>query len=115
LQALALLNDEAYVEMALAFADRILRERPEADVTTRVTHGFRLALARMPTPRERQHLERMIERELTRLRAAPKEAQRLVRGVRGFKPGPDVDRVELASWWFLASVLLNLDETVTKG
>jgi len=115
LQALALLNDEAYVEMALAFADRILRERPEADVTTRVTHGFRLALARMPTPRERQHLERMIERELTRLRAAPKEAQRLVRGVRGIKPGPDVDRVELASWWFLASVLLNLDETVTKG
>ena len=115
LQALALLNDEAYVEMALAFADRVLRERPDDDLSARVTPAFRLALARTPSPEEQRHLERGARRELKRLRAAPADARRIVNGVRGFKPKATVDKVELASWWFVTSILLNLDETITKG
>ena len=52
---------------------------------------------------------------LDRLRAAPAEARRIINGVRGFKPKATVDKVELASWWFVTSILLNLDETITKG
>ena len=30
-------------------------------------------------------------------------------------PKPDLDSVELAAWMVVANVLLNLDETITKG
>ncbi len=115
LQALALMNDEAHVEMALAFAGRVLREVPQGDVSQRVTHAFRTALARHPQPAEQRHLEAVARRELKRLRANPDEARRIVRGIRGIKATEDIDPVDLAGWWFVTSVLLNLDETITKG
>ena len=45
LQALTLLNDQAYVEMALAFTGRILRETPKASPEERIRHAFRTALS----------------------------------------------------------------------
>ena len=49
LQALTLLNGEAYVEMAEALARRILNEAPASD-PARIELGFRLCLTRPPTP-----------------------------------------------------------------
>ncbi|HEV7401494.1 MAG TPA: DUF1553 domain-containing protein [Chthoniobacteraceae bacterium] len=90
LQALTLLNDPVYVEAARAFAKRIVAEQPDADVAVRVRHAFRLALAREPKAGELQTLQGLFEAE----RAAAGEG---------------------AAWNAVATALLNLDETITKG
>jgi Protein of unknown function (DUF1549)/Protein of unknown function (DUF1553)/Planctomycete cytochrome C/F5/8 type C domain len=54
LQALALLNDRLMVAMAGHFAGRL--EREAGDLPTRIDRAFLLALARRPTPLEREAL-----------------------------------------------------------
>jgi len=60
LQALTLLNDPVYVEMAAAFGNRIAREGG-ADTSTRLEWAFRTALTRAPSEPERQLLLSAIE------------------------------------------------------
>jgi mono/diheme cytochrome c family protein len=88
LQALTLLNDHAYFELAQALADRVLREGP-ADDEGRLAFAFRLGLARTPAVGE-----------IRRLSALLADARR-----------SDPDR---ESWTTLARVLLNLDEFITR-
>lgn len=115
LQALTLLNDQAYVEMALAFALRVLEERPAADLDERLRHAFRLALAREPKPAEVAVLRKLHQGERNRLAASPAPAKALLAGIPAVKVSPRHDVTEVAAWFFLANTLLNLDETVTKG
>src|SRR5207237_597411 len=77
LQALALLNDVAYVEAARALAQRMLSEDGSGE--QRLSHGFRRASARQPSPAELQVLTRGLDRYLRFYRADPKAAQQLVR------------------------------------
>ena len=44
-----------------------------------------------------------------------KSAAEKLLGVGSFKPRETLDRSELAAWTTIASMILNLDETVTKG
>ncbi|MBI1375580.1 MAG: DUF1553 domain-containing protein [Phycisphaera sp.] len=115
LQALTLLNDEAYVEMGLALAARVMQDRAGADTRDKVTYAFRRVLVREPTSFEAEHLAGVYERELAQLKKSPKEAEELIRTVKGYTPPKQLDHVELAAWFRVANVLLNLDETVTKG
>jgi hypothetical protein len=55
LQALTLLNDEAFYECAHALAQRIAREGPDDDAQ-RVDYGFQLCLSRKPSADERERL-----------------------------------------------------------
>ncbi len=48
LQALTLMNDPAYVEMAASLAARIIADQPGSDPRTRITYAFRLCVARTP-------------------------------------------------------------------
>jgi hypothetical protein len=90
LQALTLLNDPAFVAAAKAMADRTLREAgPEPEA--RAVHIFRLATARRPSAAELAPLLRFY------LSQAGRHA------------GDDA-----GAWTMVASVVLNLDETVTK-
>ena len=115
LQALTLLNDEVYVEAALRLAERILAERPEASVPERTRHGFRLALGREPTDRELAAVAELLAVQQGRLRERDGMADELLGGVSSFAPAAGVDRDQLAAWYFVASALLNLDETITRG
>jgi hypothetical protein len=115
LQALTLLNDEAYVEAALGLAARILKERPDADAAERVRHGFRLAVGREPTAEERTALEQLLVAQEARIRERKTMARALFASVPSWEPAEDVNREELAAWYFVASALLNLDETITRG
>jgi hypothetical protein len=113
LQALAQLNDPQILEAARAFAQRMLREgggTPEL----RLAHGFRLATARSPGGEEVQILLAVLQGQLAAYRQAPDQATRLL-GVGEFRPDSALDPVELAAWTTVASLLLNLDETLTKG
>jgi hypothetical protein len=112
LQALTLLNDPVYVEAAVAFARRILGETPGADMDERIQHAFRLCLVRTPTENERSVLVRLHTKALARFRDDPRAAKTLV----GNFPLPrNVDLPEFAAWYEVATVLLNLDETITKN
>ena len=112
LQALTLLNDPAYIEMAQALARRIATERSGLSIRERASYGFRLCVAREPIPEELDELEAVYRRELARFSSDKKAVAALAGNVKGMT---DAQQVELAAWFFVANVLLNLDETITKG
>ena len=111
LQALATLNDPAFVECALALAGRMIKEggeQPEA----RAARGFRLCVAREPAAGELAVLLELYRAQRADYAARPAEAEALA-GERARAQA--LDPVELAAWTVVANALLNLDETLTKG
>ncbi|MEX2310516.1 MAG: DUF1553 domain-containing protein [Pirellulales bacterium] len=113
LQALALLNDVTYMEAARKFAERMLTEGG-ASANARITFAFRLATGRTPTTPELGRLRTSLENYTARFRHSPSEAEQFV----GHGEAPrdkSLDVVELAAHTAVASVLLNLDETVSKN
>ncbi len=113
LQALLLLNDTTYIEAARALAQRILTEQ-KGDLAKRLTFGFRLATARTPRPDELEILIRKYEQHLEHYQKN-KEAARQLLSLGEIKTADKFDTAELAAWTTIANILLNLDETITKG
>jgi hypothetical protein len=113
LQALILLNDPTYVEASRKLAERMLTEGgPTAD--ERITFAFRLATARKPSARELAVLRKILNRQMAIYEQDHDAAKKLLSV--GESPRDEkLDIAELAAWTTLASVILNLDETVTKG
>jgi len=112
LQALVLLNDPTYVEAARALAQRTLAEGGKS-AAERINFAFRLATARTPEPRERTVLVEAARQERTEYRRHQDEAAKLL-AVGDSKCNPRRDPSELAAWTTVASMILNLDETITK-
>ena len=111
LQALELLNDVTYVEAARQLAQLALKyggSSPEE----RITFAFRRALARMPAPKELDVLRRGLERYRKDFEADKEAALKLIRHGES-APDPNIDPVTLAAYTATASVILNLDETIT--
>ena len=100
LQALTLLNDQAFFELAEGMAKRVLREAP-ADNAGRVEYALRLAVCRKPDAIERDRLSRLAAAELDEYKTRPEAAQKL--------GGP-----ELAAWTAISRVLMNTDEFITR-
>ncbi|MDO8544904.1 MAG: PSD1 and planctomycete cytochrome C domain-containing protein [Opitutaceae bacterium] len=112
LQALTLLNDPVYVQAAAALARRVVTERPDATGENRLRHAFQLVLARQPNPNELATLARLLE-DLGAAYAADPKAARAAIGKAAVPT--NLTASELAAWQAVASALLNLDETITKG
>ncbi len=113
LQALVLMNDPTYVEASRKLAERILLEGG-ATTAERITFAFRLATARKPTPRELTVLRCVFEQQHARFAADPAAATKLL-SVGESPRNEQLPAHELAAWAAVASVILNLDEAVTKG
>ncbi|HEY2951174.1 MAG TPA: DUF1553 domain-containing protein, partial [Verrucomicrobiae bacterium] len=113
LQALALLNDPQFVEASRAFAQRIMTEGGK-DARSRVEFAFRLATSRRPAADETKVLAEVFQQQLTEFRKDKEAAEKLLK-VGAFKAKADLDPAELAAWTTLASMILNLDETLTKS
>jgi hypothetical protein len=109
LQALTLLNDQAFIEFAQALAARLLKEGSKSD-SERVEQAFRFSLGRKPTQEERQRVLALLNKESVALEKSPEEAAAMVRP----KPDSKADVVQLAAWTTVSRVLLNLDETITR-
>jgi hypothetical protein len=112
LQALNLLNDPTYVEAARFLAQRMIQEggtTPES----RLAHGFRLLLARNPSPQELQVLTAAVERSIKDFAKDPEAAKQLLT-LGDARTGAKLNAVELGAYTTVASTLLNLDETITK-
>jgi hypothetical protein len=112
LQALALMNDPTYVEASRALAQRMILEAGR-DPAARINFAFRLATARKPSTKERQVLRDLAEREFGGYQRNHDAALKLLR-VGEVKFNAKLDPAELAAWTTVASVILNLDETITK-
>ncbi len=112
LQALELLNDVTYVEAARHLAQLMISEGGSSDAA-RIAFGFRRATSRAPGSAEMQVLTGALQRYRKQFHADPTSAARLIRHGDS-KIDTTVDAVELAAYLATASVILNLDETVTK-
>ena len=91
LQALTLLNDEAYVEMAMAFAGRILGETGLANDEERINFAFRLVLTREADPVEVNYLTQLLIKRGEELAAEPNAARQLVSSVKGWTMPAGID------------------------
>ena len=112
LQALALLNDETYIEAARKLAERMMKEGGTV-AAARLGYGFRLAAARRPSAAEEAVLEAGLTRRLAQYRADPAAAEKLLSA--GEAPRDrSLGTAELAAYTTAASVILNLDEVITR-
>lgn len=112
LQALVLLNDPTYVESARKFAERLMKESgltPEA----RLTKSLQMALSRAPTAEEQRILLGLYQDALDRFGRDGAAAEKLL-AVGDASRDVQFDATELAAWTTLASIILNLDETISK-
>jgi len=111
LQALVTLNDPAFVEAAQALARRMVQEggSTEAD---RAARGFRLVLARQPTPAEIDRLVGLHAEVKADYLQNPDDAKKMATDPLGPLPSDlQTDMADLAAWTVVANVILNLDET----
>jgi mono/diheme cytochrome c family protein len=111
LQALVTLNDPVYVEAAQALARRMTAAG--SSPSDRASYGFRLCLARHPTPDELDRLVRLYEQARERFANEADKAKRIATVPLGAAP-PDSDITDLAAWTVVSNVLLNLDEMMMK-
>jgi hypothetical protein len=109
LQALTLLNDPVFVEMAQAFAERSFRERPGASTDERIDYAYRVGLGRPATPTEGARLRDYFEAQRALFAREPGSASKFF----GWRVG-NLSPEESAAWAGVTSVILNLDEFLTR-
>ncbi|MGE4182331.1 MAG: DUF1553 domain-containing protein, partial [Limisphaerales bacterium] len=117
LQSLTLLNDEVFLEAAQALGRQAAHM--DGDDRAIATHLFRLILTRLPRPSELKELLAFVDSQRARFASGAAKPDDLAGPER---PGESVDSsdgsssvIDRAAWTALARVLLNLDETVTRG
>lgn len=113
LQSLTTLNDPQFVEAAQALARRIVAEGG-ADSTARIRFAFKACLAREPKREELERMRSLFETERAVYSLNEERAKQMADSYLK-RPWSDVETAELAAWTVVANVLLNLDETITKG
>ncbi len=125
LQALALLNDITYVEAARSLAQRMLLEtipqskdslaQADLDAATiaSIRLGFDLVALRQPTDSELKTLVEGYQSYLQYYQEQPDQAVALLQMGQS-QADPQVEPTRLAAMTSVASILLNLDEALTK-
>ena len=112
LQALSLLNEVTFVEAARAFGQKMIQEggtTPEQ----RITWAFKRAFARTPSADEIAVLSKGLSNKIAKFKADPESARQfLATGL--FKADDKINPAELAAYGITASVILNMNEMVTR-
>lgn len=101
LQALELLNDKLMMQAAHGLA--LQMQQAAGTDAQRVALGFRICTARYPKPAEEARLQSLLAKLETRYQQDPKAVAAFGRTYRD------------AAFTMVGNVLLNLDETITKG
>ncbi|GAB4150223.1 MAG: PSD1 and planctomycete cytochrome C domain-containing protein [Planctomycetaceae bacterium] len=109
LQALTLANDEAFVEIARGFSERVLKEASAYD-DARLRFAFKAALSREPSATERKILTNFLNKQRQHFRANKKQAAAV--SPKSLPKG--VSEIDGAAWTAVTRVLLNLDEFITR-
>ncbi|QDV84307.1 PSD1 and planctomycete cytochrome C domain-containing protein [Planctomycetes bacterium TBK1r] len=111
LHALTTLNETTFVESARMMAQRVLQEKESQ--TARLGYAFRLATARKPKDRELTVLKNRVEQLRLDFDSNPEDALQLL-SVGQSPRDPQLDPAEHAAYTVVCSILLNLDETLSK-
>ncbi|MEJ7607373.1 MAG: DUF1553 domain-containing protein [Bryobacteraceae bacterium] len=112
LQSLNLMNDVTYLEAARVIGERMLREGG-ADSAQRIAFAFKLATSREPKPREAAVLLGSLNHYRDLFKSDLISAEKYLD--QGDKPRDrKLDVPELAACTTVASLILNLDATITK-
>jgi hypothetical protein len=112
LQALALMNETSFVEAARNFGQRMLREGGQT-VDEQLAWAFRTVLARAATDAEMRILKENHTKQIARFSQDTAAAEKLL-AVGESRRDSKLPVPELAAATACASLILNLDETVTK-
>jgi len=112
LQSLNLMNDVTYIEAARMLAQRMLTEGGPTP-QERLAWAFRLVTSRPPSDRELQALLRNMEKQKASFSQRPQEAAKLL-AVGEKRSDEKLNPAELAAYTTTASLILNLDEVITR-
>ncbi|MEZ5351879.1 MAG: DUF1553 domain-containing protein [Bryobacteraceae bacterium] len=112
LQALNLMNDVTYVEASRKFAERILAGH--GDDAGRIGFAFLAALGREPRNGEAKAITSFLAKMRARFAADTAAAHDLLAQGESRQAAEFASEAELAAWTSVASLILNLDETVTR-
>jgi mono/diheme cytochrome c family protein len=116
LAALTLLNDEMYMEMVRALAEKAMAfeaqagsSKVEGNIKTRAVWVFRQLATRPPSDDERDTLVAYYQQQLKRIKAGELKTSDLIGATK-----TKLNRDELAAWVLVSRVVMNLDEVITK-
>lgn len=112
LQALVSMNDPVFFEAAVHLGKRMLEES-DGSIESALSTGFRLCVARMPNAVEAIQLSQLLQEELERL-TVDGESARLMIGDEAISLASHLNVPKWAAYATVASVMLSLDETITK-
>ncbi|WP_145211815.1 DUF1553 domain-containing protein [Planctomycetes bacterium TBK1r] len=112
LQALVTLNDPQFVEAARALARRLIQS--ESDDRKRIDLAYRLTTARPASERETSVLLDILADQHERFTADPESANQFL-SVGELPRDESIDAIRHAAWTVIAQMILNLDETLTRG
>jgi hypothetical protein len=109
LQALTLLNDQVFMEVAQALGRTMADAKGESD-EARAVKLFRRCIIRPPAPDELSALVDFVHQQRQRFAAKELDPAKIA----GASNGDGGDVIERATWTAAARAILNLDEAVTK-
>jgi mono/diheme cytochrome c family protein len=112
LQSLNLMNDVTYIEAARMLAERMMKEGG-ATPGERLGWAFRAVTSRQPGEREQQVLLQSLNEQMEYFDRNPRDAENLL-SVGEQKNDGKLKASELAAYATTASLMLNLDEVITK-
>ena len=115
LQALNLMNDVTYVEAARALGERVMKKglAEKLSVEQNVNHMYRLAVSRQPTEEVRSILVGAYGDYLSEYQMDRQAALDLVSEGESLRD-ETLDISQLAAYQMVASLILNLDGTITR-
>jgi hypothetical protein len=112
LQALVLWNDPTYVEASRKLAERVLKS--SADDSERLRMAFTLLVGRAPNEAESKVLVAALQKQRTHFTAAPEKAKEVI-SVGESPASAEFAAPELAAWTMVCSLIMNLDESLSRG
>ena len=108
LQALVTLNDEAYLDMARAFAYRMKKEGGK-DVKSQISKGYEMAMYKPISASKLTAFEKLYEQALHKFKKDKDKTCEMI----GFMN--EHNNPETAALVVVANAMLNLDEVITKN
>ena len=111
LQALVLLNDPTYVEAARKLAERVVLTA-DNDVA-RIGLAFRIVLARLPDESEQATLQKILAEARTHFTTNSMASEEFL-SIGNSPREISLNAAELAAWSAVMSVVMNLDECISK-
>jgi len=112
LQALNLMNDVSFLEASRFVGQRMMKEGGSS-AGARLDYGFRLVTGRAPSAAERQILRDSLQYHLDYFSGKKNDVKAFL-NQGDARTDPSLDERDLAAYTSVGSLLLNLDETVTK-